>query len=96
LGGALKQSLKQLRAAILVVREILLELLDRGETRAVLKGCEQVFALAESRHGLAVFREHQIDVFGAVLCDPGMPAKYLSERYPRMKAVLEDRRTRKA
>jgi hypothetical protein len=88
-------ALKQLRTAIVVMLEFQRTLIDANKSRHVDRLCARVLKLAKSRQGLAVFREHGIDVFDAASCDPRMPEKYRTERYPRMRAELNAERARR-
>jgi hypothetical protein len=89
LGRTDEHSLRQLRAAVLVVREFIRqEILERGEVKAARQLNEQAFDLSASANGLAAWHRHQIDAFEAVLVDPRLGASFVKIKYARMQADL--------
>jgi hypothetical protein len=88
-------ALKQLRASILCAREFLRDLLDAGETRAVLKLIERIFAFCTSdRDGRRVQARHDVEPFDAVLDDDRLPERFRAVRFPQMRQELARRRAR--
>jgi hypothetical protein len=82
-------ALKQLRAAVVVVREFMRDLLEQKKQRDVLRLCERVFVLAISERGRTLFRKHNVDVFEAVLVDDDrLPSGFRDIRYPQMLNAL--------
>lgn len=82
-------ALNQLRAAISCAREYVREALDQGEVRVALNASEMNYGTALYRGGADVFVRHDIDAFDAVVIDARLPAKFNSERYPRMLANVQ-------
>ncbi|HEX2691480.1 MAG TPA: hypothetical protein VHN14_32940 [Kofleriaceae bacterium] len=83
----------QLRAAILCAREFGRDLLA-GDPSDALKCNETIFDIALYGAGPLVYVHYGIDVFGAVVEDPGMPEKFYTERLPRVRANVERARQR--
>ncbi|CAN5917679.1 hypothetical protein BH11MYX2_BH11MYX2_04540 [soil metagenome] len=90
-----EHALGQLRAAIACAKEFGRDLLAQ-DPRAALKSNEHVFDIAEYDPGPVVFVRYGIDVLEAVVDDPGLPAKFYSERLPRVRALVERARARAA
>jgi hypothetical protein len=86
-----ERSLRQLRAAIVCMREFARELLDSGKTRDVLRLNERVFAFAIGAPSLSVWARHGVSVFDAVLRDPRLPEAFERVRYPQMHRELHAR-----
>ena len=82
-------SLKQLRAAVYIVREFIREVLARGELKPAQKLNEEAFRAAKSDDGLQAWSAHGIDLFPAVLADPTLGEKFMRKRYPQMREELE-------
>jgi len=82
-------ALKQLRASVVVVREFIREVLARGKTRGALKLNEAAFAVTISSDGLAVWKNHAIDVFAAVVLEPLLGEKFIQIRYPQMQKRVD-------
>ena len=77
-------ALNQLRVAVAILREYLRELLDLGETRAVLNLNKRVYKFRRNVDAAAkVLSRHQIDVFDAVLVDPRLPEKFHTTEHPK-------------
>ena len=87
-----ERGLRQLRAAIVCMREFARELLDQGKVRDVLRLNERVFAFATGVPSSSVWARHGISVFEAVLRDPRLPEAFERVRYPQMQHELEARR----
>lgn len=88
---------KQLRGAILCVRELLLDTLDQSATvpravRTALQMSEHVFNLASAAAGVRAYVEHGLDVLDAVVLDPRLPEAFRERRFPQAKAQVEARR----
>lgn len=79
-----EHALGQLRAAILCAKEFARDLL-RQDPREALKANEYVFEIATYDPGPMVFARYGIDVLEAVVDDPGLPEKFYSERWPRVR-----------
>jgi len=75
-------ALKQLRAAIICVREYGCDLLSQGNANATNAVNEAVFSLARYGVGVEVFVKHNIDVLDALTTEPGLSAKFYSLRIP--------------
>jgi hypothetical protein len=89
---------KQLRGAILCMRELLFDTLDRAavEPRAVrsaLQLSERIFKLAESMSGIAVYVQHKLDVLDGVVIDERLPRAFLDQRLPQAQAKVLALRT---
>ncbi len=82
-------ALKQLRASVFVVREFVREVLTRGDIKSAQKLNENAFDVAIGSDGLAVWREHAIDVFAAVLVDPALGENFAALRYPQMQQRVD-------
>jgi hypothetical protein len=88
---------RQLRASVLCVRGFLLELLDGGNVKAVLKWNQRIYRFAAlDQDGRDVFAKHGVDPLAAVVTDPRLPAKFNEESYARMRADVQRRRARVA
>jgi len=78
-------------------REFLIDLLEAGHYRAVLKLNERIFSFC---HWKAAGREvqlvHNIDPFSAVSVDDRLPEIFRKVRYPQMVSWLAARRGRAA
>lgn len=79
-------ALIQLRAAILCAREYVSETLDDDAPKIALRAIERIYKTARYRGGAKTFARHGSDPFDAIPTDPRLPAKFLTERYPRMRA----------
>lgn len=89
---------KQLRGAILCMRELLIDTLDQSahEPRAIrsaLQLMERIFKLAESVSGIAVCVRHKLDVLDAVVLDQRLPRAFLDQRLPQAQAKVLALRT---
>ena len=77
--------LAQLRASIACAKEYLLDILDSDPTNGaarVRKFNKQIFQFsAYDSHALAVYRDHGIDVFAALLVDSCLPQAFLDSGY---------------
>jgi hypothetical protein len=92
-----EQGFKQLRASLICARLYLLELLGRGKVRDVLNLTERVFHLClDDLEGRAIFADHHVDPFDAVVVDDRLPLEFRTRRYPQMRQLLTDYRTRTA
>jgi hypothetical protein len=87
-----EHSLKQLRAAVVVVREFVRERLLQTGVRTALRLNEWAFDVAVSDDGLRAWHEHKIDLFGAVLTDEALGEKFAGIRYPQMSTAVLARR----
>jgi hypothetical protein len=92
-----ERHLKQLRGAILCVRQMLLETLDQSATdpravRGALQISERVFSLAGSYVGLRAQVERGLDVLDAIVVDPRLPQAFREHRYPQAKAQVDAKR----
>ena len=85
-------SLKQLRAAIVVVREFTREALRQLGPRAAHRLNAWAFEVAKSDDGLAVWHQHGVDLFPAILLDAALGEAFVAKRYPQMLRALEDAR----
>ena len=90
------QSLRQLRAAILCAGAYVLEAIDDGALKRALGANERTYKTARYRGGAHVFARHQIDPFDAVVADARLPTKFMTERYPRMRADVDRAYARQA
>jgi hypothetical protein len=89
LGRTDPNSLKQLRASVFIVREFIMrDVLDAGRVKAAQRLCEQVFDVSTATNGLSVWRDHAVDLFGAVSPHPDLGSKFAEIRYPQMQARL--------
>lgn len=89
-----EHSLKQLKAAVIIVREFIREVLrDRGAREAHPLN-EWVFKIAESDDSLAVWHSFNIDLFASVLLVPELGEPFASQRYPRMAAKIAAMRSK--
>lgn len=89
-----EHSLKQLRAAVIIAREFIREVLrDRGAREAHPLN-EWAFTIAASDDSLAVWRAFAIDMFAAVLQDPELGEPFATRRYPQMAAKVMAMRDR--
>jgi hypothetical protein len=79
-----EHALGQLRAAILCAKEFIRDLL-REDPHQALKANEYVFEIASYDPGPVVFVRYGIDVLEAVVDDPGLPEKFYTERWPRVR-----------
>lgn len=94
-GYASPHALRQLRASVHCAREFLIDLLNVGELRAVLKLNERIFSFCHWKHaGLRVQPAYGIDPFDAVIVDEQLSAKFCNTRYPQMVEWLTARRKR--
>jgi hypothetical protein len=85
-------AIKQLRAAVICAREFLRDVLDDGDTKAVLRLNERIFRFAtRNLHAKAVLARHHIDPADAILVDDRLPEAFRGIRYPQMKAELARR-----
>lgn len=75
-------ALKQLRAAIVCVREYGRDLLAQGNARATNGVNGAVFSIARFGVGVDVFVDHNIDILDALITEPGLPEKFYSHRLP--------------
>ena len=92
-----ERSLKQLRAAILCMRELIVDTLERSANdpravRSALGMSERVFKLAESDVGVKAHLVHEHDVLDALVLDSRMPEAFLSYRVPQARARVESKR----
>ena len=82
-------ALKQLRAAVFVVREFIRkEHLQAGSIKAAQRLSEEAYKLATEADGIAVWKRHGVDLFAAVTAEPSLGEKFLSIRYPQMRERL--------
>lgn len=93
-----ERSIKQLRAAVICLREYAVERLDESpqpveqKIRLTLKLTEEVFRLAGSSDGLTVFAKHGIDVSRAApVRDPRLPQPFLERRLPQLLTQLANK-----
>jgi hypothetical protein len=88
----------QLRASIICAREYLRDRLDEGDdaaVRAVLDLNERIYRFTYvNRHAIAVFREHGIDPFEAILVDERLPKLFHEKRLPQMRENLGRKRAK--
>jgi hypothetical protein len=76
--------LGQVRASVHCAREYLNEMVS-SNPRAVLRWNERIFRFrTKDPDGKQIAREHQIDVFNAVVADSRLDAKFLATRFPQM------------
>jgi hypothetical protein len=88
-------ALRQLRASVACAREFLLDLLEDGNLRAVLKLNERIFSFCHwGSAGRMVKMAHEIDPFEAILVDARLPEVFRQVRYPQMVEWLKARRER--
>ena len=76
-------ALKQLRASVHIARAFIQEAVS-VDVKAARKINEEVFALAKSDDGIAVWRQHGIDVFQATLLHAALGSDFTDTRYPQM------------
>ncbi|HVK83604.1 MAG TPA: hypothetical protein VM513_05825 [Kofleriaceae bacterium] len=88
-----EHALGQLRAAILCAKEFVRDLLQQ-DPREALKANEHVFEIASYDPGPAVFVHYGIDVLEAVVDDPGLPEKFYTERWPRVRDQVDRARAK--
>jgi hypothetical protein len=82
-------ALKQLRAAVFVVREFIRqEHLKTGNIKAALRLNEEAYKVASGADGIAVWKRHGVDLFAAVTTEPALGENFLSIRYPQMRERL--------
>lgn len=81
-------ALNQLRAAILCAKEFGRDLLKQ-DPFDTLKSNEHVFDIARYGAGPVVYARHNIDILGAIVDDAGMPEKFYTERWPRIRKIIE-------
>lgn len=83
------QAVNQLRASVICAREFLREILAAGATRATLDLNERIYKFRRYNSAAAVvLRDHQVDVFEAVINEEGLPEEFRAIRYPQMRADL--------
>lgn len=87
-----QHSLKQLRAAVFVVREFVRETLRETAVRPALRLNEWAFEAAMSDDSLCVWRAYGVDFFDAVLIASELGEDFAKIRFPQMSARLLDRR----
>lgn len=76
--------LGQVRASVHCAREYLNEMVS-SDPRGVLRWNERIFRFrTKDPDGKQIAREHQIDVFNAVVADSRLDAKFLATRFPQM------------
>jgi hypothetical protein len=88
---------KQLRAAVLCVREVLLDTLAQSASepsaiRSALRMSESIFDLAAAPAGVCAYVEQGLDVLDAVVLDPRLPKAFREVRYPQAKAQVDAKR----
>jgi hypothetical protein len=82
-------AVNQLRASVICAREFLREVLDAGKLRAVLDLNERIYRFRRYKPAAGkVLLDHQVDLFDAALCDPRLPEKFWTIRYPQMRRDL--------
>lgn len=90
-----EHGLSQLRAAIVCAREYVRELLDRDSVKAARKLNERCFRFSRYNDGAQrVFERHRIETFEGVLVDERLGEKFVSTRYPQMRAEVERKRAK--
>lgn len=78
--------MKQLRASVFIVREFIRrEHVQVGNVRGALRLTEEAYNVTISPDGVAVWKQHGVDVFEAVDAEPAYGEKYLQIRYPQMR-----------
>jgi hypothetical protein len=83
-----EHSLKQLRAAVTIVREFIHEVLRAVGRREAHKLNEWAFEVALANDSLVVWQAHGVDVFAAVLKVSELGEKFATIRYPQMAALV--------
>jgi hypothetical protein len=94
LGRTDPTTLSQLRAAIFCAREFIRDLLAAGAPRVALDWIEHIADFALGKNGIAVYHRFQIDVLKAIPVSEHLPEKFLSLRFPRLRAQIDSERKR--
>lgn len=91
-----ERGIRQARVSVLCAKEFLRDLLDAGETRAVLNLNERIFRFATTGARKDVVARFNIEPFEAVLVDERLPPEFERTRYPQMRRVLHQVREQRS
>lgn len=87
-------SIDQLKAAVTIVKCLIIQSLDDKEEEMARNIAEDVFKFAVNKsEGIRLFTEFGIDIFEAIPEDERFHPKFLEKRLPRMRAELDEKRT---
>lgn len=93
LGRRDAKSLQQARVAVWAAREWLVDRAEEDGARPALREIRDVFRFARHHpHARQVALRHGIEAFDAIKPHDGLPARFHTDAYPRMRArILQDR-----